>query len=106
MASIREIKHAPERCVRVRLGDLEKWQIGGVWRGKGELIYRRYDTSVGDRPLQVARSFAADDARRRRGVTGIGSRSFAGSIQARRKEFGNTKVALWRRGQEIILGIL
>src|SRR5882757_9798856 len=38
MTSIGKVEHAPESCHRVRYGDLEEWEIGRIWRGKGEFV--------------------------------------------------------------------
>jgi hypothetical protein len=59
MAGIGKVKHAPESGVWVRLGNLEKWEVGRVGRWKSELVDGRDNTGVGNGPFEVARGLAA-----------------------------------------------
>jgi len=63
VACVGKVKHAPKRGIWIWLGNLEKWKIWGIRRGKGEPVYGRNYASVGDGPFEVARGFAAHDAR-------------------------------------------
>lgn len=84
MSSVGEIEHAPEGCIGIWLGDLEKWEIGRVWRGKRELVDGRHHTGVGNGPFQVTRGFTSHDTRRRCRVAWVGDGRF-GAIPGRRK---------------------
>jgi hypothetical protein len=88
---------------------LEKWKVWRIGRWKGELVYRRDYAGIGDRPLQVARGFAAYDARRGAARSmprvrggGLGCRI----IGARWEKLGNAEVALGRGRQQVVLCIL
>ena len=62
MARIGKVKHAPKGGIWIWLGNLEKWKIWRIGRWKGELVYGRNYTGVGDGPFEVARGFAAHDS--------------------------------------------
>lgn len=110
MAGIGEVEHAPESSIRVRLGDLKEGEVWGVWGRKRELVDGGDDACVRDGPFEVARGFAADDACAGRGVRVPWVRrcGLARDIRvwAGREELGNAEVALGRRCQEVVLGIL
>ena len=108
MPGIREVKHGPKLRVRVGLRYLEEWEIALVRRGERELVNRREDAGVRDSPFEIARGFAADDLRGRRGgMARVGRGPFTiPSVLPRGEKLGYTEVALWRRSQEVILCIL
>lgn len=94
VASIGEVKHAPEGGIGVWFRDLEEREVGGIWRREGKLVYRRDNTGVSDRPLEIAGSLAANETGGRGGgVAWIGSRGLAG-ILTRGEELGDAEVAL------------
>jgi len=62
MAGVGEIKHTPEGCIGIGLGDLEEGKIWRVWGGERKLVDGRDDACVGYGPFEVAGSLAADDA--------------------------------------------
>ena len=109
MASIGKVKHTPKSGIWVWLGDLEKWKVWRIGRWKGELVYGRDYASIGDRPFEVARRFAAYNARRSttRPMPRVRGRCLGcGIIGARWEQLGNAKVALGRGCQQVVLRIL
>jgi len=88
---------------------LEKWKVWRIGRWKRELVYRRDYAGIDDRPFEVARGFAAYDARRgaarsmpRVRGSGLGCRN----IGAWWEKLGDAKVALGRGCQQVVLCIL
>ena len=63
VSRIGEIEHTPKRSIRVWLGNLEQGEICGVRRRKGELVDRRKDTGVSNRPLEVSGCFTVNGFR-------------------------------------------
>lgn len=95
MASIREVEHAPEASLGVWLRDLEEREIGGVWRGEGELVDRSHDTGIGDGPFQVPRSLATNDSRAVRGaMSWIRRGTFSVCLASWREELRDAEVPL------------
>lgn len=62
MACISKVEHAPERGVWVWLGYLEEREIRRIGGWKGELVNGRNNTRVRDRPFEISRRLAANDA--------------------------------------------
>jgi hypothetical protein len=90
---------------------LEKWEVWGIGRGKGELVNGGNYTSIGDGPFKIARGLAAYDAGRGATMTSTmtrirGSALGCGIISARGEKLGNAEIALGRGCQQVILGIL
>jgi hypothetical protein len=109
MASIGKVKHTPKSGIWVWLGDLEKWKVWRIRGWKGELVYGRDYASIGDRPFEIARRFAAYNARRStaRPMPRVRGRCLGCRIiGARREQLGNAKVALGRGCQQVVLRIL
>jgi hypothetical protein len=48
MTGVCEIKHAPERRIRIGLGNLEEGEVRRVGGRKRKFVYRGYDPSIGD----------------------------------------------------------
>jgi hypothetical protein len=61
VARICKIKHAPECGIRVWLRYLEEREIGGIWRGKRQLVDGGDDARIGDGPFEVTGRFTPND---------------------------------------------
>lgn len=109
MACVSKVKHAPKCGIWIWLGNLKKWKIRGIGRWKGELVYGRNYAGVGDGPFEVARGFAAYDAR---GSAASSMPRIRGGALDRRiistwwKKLGDAEISLGRGCQKVVLRIL